>query len=234
MTKLAVATRALVLSAAACGAGPSEQPPAVVPAPPVVAMAAPVDAPLAPAASPLAPATAPSRVPPRGPCATISASECGKWEPVSLERWRDAMESYRSGVVVARELPLSPIGKPLAQYLNGVHGRVHPWFTDRFLVSLDKAPKDDPLSAPGLVATLELAIAPDGHIAQMGVVRSSGVVLFDASGLEAFARAAPFEPTPEQIRSADGNVWVQWQVHRDGVYGCSTMNARPFLLAPGR
>jgi hypothetical protein len=30
--------------------------------------------------------------------------------------------------------------------------------------------------------------------------------------------------------SPDGNVYLHWEFHRDEVYACSTMNARPFLL----
>jgi TonB family protein len=119
-----------------------------------------------------------------------------------------------------------------ARYLNGVHNRVHEWFTDRFLVSLDKLPPDDPLKAPTLVTALEIAFAPDGHVAQMGVLRSSGLAAFDASALESFARGAPFAATPEEIRSSDGNVWVRWELRSDEVFACSTMNARPFLFGP--
>ena len=109
---------------------------------------------------------------------------------------------------------------------------MHPWFADRFLEWVDKRPMGDPLADSRLFVRIELAIAPDGSIARMGVLKPSGVGAFDGSGLEAFARAAPFPPTPEEIRSADGNMWVHWELHRDGVYACSTMNARPFLLAP--
>jgi TonB family protein len=90
----------------------------------------------------------------------------------------------------------------------------------------------DPLGDSRLVVRVELAIAPDGSIAQMGVVTPSGVPAFDASGLEAFSRAAPLPPTPTEIRSADGNVWIHWQLRRDEVWACSLRLARPFLLAP--
>jgi len=64
----------------------------------------------------------------------------------------------------------------------------------------------------------------------MGVVSSSGVPAFDAAALESFARAAPFAPTPDAVRSFDGNLWVQWELKRDEVFACSTMNARPYRL----
>jgi hypothetical protein len=43
-------------------------------------------------------------------------------------------------------------------------------------------------------------------------------------------RASPFGPAPSAIISPDGNVYLHWEFHRDEVYACSTMNARPFLL----
>ena len=47
--------------------------------------------------------------------------------------------------------------------------------------------------------------------------------------------AQPFGPAPGAIVSADGNVYLHWEFHRDEVFACSTMNARPFLLnTPGK
>ena len=48
--------------------------------------------------------------------------------------------------------------------------------------------------------------------------------------LDAVQRASPFGPAPSAIVSSDGNVYLHWEFHRDEVYACSTMNARPFLL----
>ncbi len=109
---------------------------------------------------------------------------------------------------------------------------MHPWFADRYLVALDKRPKGDPLSNDQLSVSLEIALAIDGHIARIGVVRSSGIAEFDAAALESFARAAPFGPVPPAITSADGNVWMRWDMRRDEVFACSTMNARPYLVGP--
>jgi hypothetical protein len=43
-------------------------------------------------------------------------------------------------------------------------------------------------------------------------------------------RAQPFGPAPGAIVSADGNVYLHWEFHRDEVFACSTMHARPFML----
>jgi TonB family protein len=152
-----------------------------------------------------------------------------------LDRWHDAMTSYRSGLyrsglILKKQEPLGTRAVPFAYYLNATHNRLHVWFADRFLVSLDKLPKDDPMNNRSLRAKVEVGIAPDGHIAQIGLLQSSGLPLFDASALEAFARAAPFEATPEALRSSDGNVWIHWELLRDDVVACSTMHVQPFIL----
>jgi len=64
----------------------------------------------------------------------------------------------------------------------------------------------------------------------MGVVKTSGITAFDVAALDAVDRAQPFGPAPNAIVSPDGNVYLHWEFHRDEVYACSTMGARPFLL----
>ncbi len=53
---------------------------------------------------------------------------------------------------------------------------------------------------------------------------------FPDSRVDAVHRAQPFGPAPGAIVSPDGNVYLHWEFHRDEVYACSTMHARPFLL----
>ena len=70
----------------------------------------------------------------------------------------------------------------------------------------------------------------------MGIVRTSGITAFDIAALDAVDRAQPFGPAPSAIVSPDGNVYLHWEFHRDEVFACSTMGARPFILntpAPG-
>jgi len=245
MARLPVATALLLVLVAACADPLDQAPPAApVSSPPpesTVAAAPPAPEPVATPSSP-PPRIKAAPEPAKGPrCATLPPEECGHWEPASIERWRVAMTGYTSAVTRANQRPIGfgSSARALADYLNQVHNRLHPWFTERFLASLDRPPKDprleiaigpDGRNAPGVVAGLEIAISPDGRIARMGVVRSSGALAFDAAALESFARAAPFGATPEETRSADGNLWMHWELHRDEVYGCSAMNARPFML----
>ncbi len=117
-------------------------------------------------------------------------------------------------------------------YLVTVHNRIHPIFSDQILHALDSVLSNDPRNDPKLVVRLEIALRGiDGTITRMGVVRTSGVPSFDTAALEAVERAAPFGSSPKNIRSTDGNVYFHWDFHRDPVFACSTINARPFIIS---
>jgi TonB family protein len=117
-----------------------------------------------------------------------------------------------------------------------MHNRIHPIFADSFLDSLDGLPANHPMNDQHLVTRLEIVLARDGRLKKMGIVRTSGITAFDIAALDAVDRAQPFGPAPTAIVSPDGNVYLHWEFHRDEVYACSTMGARPFILntpAPG-
>jgi TonB family protein len=155
----------------------------------------------------------------------------GSWQASSFERWKSAIENYVSSVKPGNQTALNTARVPFASYLNAIHNRIHPIFADDFLGSLDNLPANHPLSDPHLVTALEIVLnRDDGHVVKMGVVRTSGVTAFDIAALDAVQRASPFGKPPNAIVSPDGNVYFHWEFHRDPIYACSTMNARPFLL----
>ncbi len=154
----------------------------------------------------------------------------GSWTASSFERWRSAIENYVSTVKPGNQTALNTAAVPFATYLNGMHNRIHPIFADTFLTSLDSLPKDHPLNDMKLITALEIVVTRDGHLLKMGVTKTSGVTAFDIAALDSVQRASPFGPAPSAIISPDGNVYLHWEFHRDEVYACSTMNARPFLL----
>lgn len=120
---------------------------------------------------------------------------------------------------------------PFASYLNAIHNRIHPLFADSFLGSLENLPKTHPLNSPRLITSLEIVVSPkEGRIVKLGIVKTSGITAFDIAALDSVSRAQPFGPAPTAIVSADGNVYLHWEFHRDEVFACSTMHARPFLL----
>jgi TonB family protein len=154
----------------------------------------------------------------------------GSWLASNFERWRSAIENYVSSVKPGNQTALNTAAVPFASYLNGMHNRIHPIFAEGFLESLGGLPATHPMNDKHLVARLEIVLARDGHLRKMGVVRTSGITAFDIAALDAVDRAAPFGPAPGAIVSPDGNVYLHWEFHRDEVYACSTMGARPVIL----
>jgi TonB family protein len=148
----------------------------------------------------------------------------------SPARWQSAIDNYVVSVRPGRELPLAGAALSFAKYLNAMHVRIHQLFSCSFLDSLDALPPNEPFNDRHLVVRLEIILSPDGRIKAMGVVKSSGSSEFDIAALDSVERAQPFAPASSDIASADGNVYLHWEFHRDEFFGCSTQGARPFLL----
>lgn len=154
----------------------------------------------------------------------------GSWQASNFERWRSAIENYVSSVKPGNQTALNTAAVPFATYINGIHNRIHPIFADTFLASLDNLPPSHVLSDQKLITRLEIVLTRDGHIVKMGVNKTSGVTAFDIAALDSVQRASPFGPAPSAIVSPDGQVYLHWEFHRDEVFACSTMNARPYIL----
>ncbi len=154
----------------------------------------------------------------------------GSWQASNFEKWRSAIENYVSSVKPGNQTALNTAAVPFAAYLNGMHNRIHPLFADSFLGSLDGLPPSHPLNDQHLITRLEIVLTRDGQLVKMGIVKTSGVTAFDIAALDSVQRASPYGPAPTAIVSPDGRVYLHWEFHRDEVYACSTMNARPFLL----
>lgn len=155
----------------------------------------------------------------------------GSWTASNFERWRNAIENYVSSVKPGNQTALNTAAVPFATYLNTIHNRIHPLFAESYLDSLDNLPKNHPMNDPKLITKIEIVVSPkEGRIVKMGVVKTSGITAFDIAALDSVHRAQPFGPAPGAIVSADGNVYLHWEFHRDAVFACSTMHAFPFML----
>jgi TonB family protein len=154
----------------------------------------------------------------------------GSFQASNFERWRSAIENYVTSVKPGNQTALNTAAVPFATYINGIHNRIHPIFADGFLGSLESLPSTHVLADRKLMTRLEIVLTKDGHIVRMGVAKTSGVTAFDIAALDSVQRASPFGPAPGAIVSPDGQVYLHWEFHRDEVYACSTMNARPFML----
>ncbi|HEX9295092.1 MAG TPA: TonB C-terminal domain-containing protein [Polyangiaceae bacterium] len=155
----------------------------------------------------------------------------GSWQNSSFERWRSAIENYVSSVKPGNQTALNTARSPFGTYLVTIHNRIHPIFADDFLGSLDGLPANHPMNDGSLITRLEIVLdRDDGRLLRMGVVRTSGITAFDVAALDSVQRASPFGKPPKAIVSPDGNVYFHWEFHRDPVFACSTINARPYLL----
>jgi TonB family protein len=154
----------------------------------------------------------------------------GSWTASNFERWRNAIENYVSSVKPGNQTALNTAKVPFATYLNTIHNRIHPIFADSFLGSLDNLPRTHPMNNPKIKTNVEIVVSKQGRVVKLGVTKSSGITAFDIAALDSVNRAQPFGPAPGAIVSPDGNVYLHWEFHRDEVFACSTMNARPFIL----
>lgn len=147
----------------------------------------------------------------------------------SRDEFGSALRTFEQTVRHGRTVKLTErIVDDFALFIGEVHRRLHGQFAHRFLSIL---PTDGELGDARLVTTIEMGIAPDGSLASMGVVHSSGNIVFDFGAYRAVALAAPYPVSPSSIRSPDGITYVHWDLHRSDSQ-CGTWNAMPYLLAP--
>ncbi|MFI5302263.1 MAG: TonB C-terminal domain-containing protein [Polyangiales bacterium] len=186
-----------------------------------------------PSPSSRSPSSSVSSPPSPSPSSSSSSSAIahrGEWEPRgSFARWRDAIENFTPAVQSWNTTALGPRRAAFASYLTSMHRRVHPIFVDGFLATLSSLPPTHALQDGKLTTTIELALRTDGSLHRMGVIRSSGVAMFDLAVLDAFDRASPFDTVPAELLSEDGLMYLHWDVHRDE-RSCSAIGARPFVL----
>jgi TonB family protein len=145
------------------------------------------------------------------------------------KRWsefRAAIENYVAGVKPGNSTALNAAADPFAAYLAAFHRNLHMEFAHDFLGSL---PIGGELGDPNLVTKVEIVVNPDGTLDRVGVVGSSGNMMYDFGAFNAVQRGAPYPPTPEKIRSPDGRVYVRWALHRNESQ-CGTWNAEPYIL----
>lgn len=139
-------------------------------------------------------------------------------------------------VSIASSAEQKPLGKtniPFARYLNDLHRRIHPVYSDELLGrELSVLPPTHPLNTPDLSTLVELTIdGESGALQQATAVRASGVPEFDELVINALEKTAPFSRAATEIRSSDGKVYIHWVFHRRPDYACSTYFSRPYLLS---
>lgn len=160
----------------------------------------------------------------------VRSEHRGRYDTNKFERWLPDIENYDPSVKVGNQTALNAAQSAFATYLSTIHNAIHPIFAEEFLGLLNGLPRGHELNEH-LVAHVEIILSRDeGKILKMGITKRSGSTVFDAAALEAINRAGPFGAAPETIVSADGNVYLHWEFHRDPVDACSTRNAKPFIV----
>jgi TonB family protein len=142
------------------------------------------------------------------------------------EEFRAAIENYIVGVKPGNQTRMNALADPFAAYLAAFHRNLHMEFAHDFLESL---PALGELGNPDLVTKVEIVVNPDGTLDRVGVVKSSGNLMYDFGAFNAVQRGAPYPPPPEKIRSTDGRVYMRWALHRNESQ-CGTWNAEPYIL----
>jgi len=110
-----------------------------------------------------------------------------------------------------------------------MHRRIHELWGFGFLESLDSKGADYPLNNPNLWVNLEISVNPDGSVHKVTIAKTSGKNEFDVAAIDTVISAAPYEATPEAIRSVDGRIYLRWGFYRNWRQ-CGTFNVEPYIL----
>lgn len=146
-----------------------------------------------------------------------------------LERIRTALRDADPAFKAKHEAPLGRRAYPFAVFIAHAHRKLHALWGAKYIEELKKRPASDPLNDCKLEVTVEFVVEADGSLDRTKIILPSGRTPFDVAALEAVSAAAPFDPTPDEIRSSDGLVYLAWVLHRDDQQ-CSPYNAIPFIL----
>ncbi|MCW5807537.1 MAG: energy transducer TonB [Deltaproteobacteria bacterium] len=157
-----------------------------------------------------------------------ASSQKGRWEK-KLAAVRSALENFVPDVRPGNQTALKTRAHPYALYVARMHRRIHELWGFGFLEQLDDKPADYPLNNPDLWVNLELSVNPDGTLHKVTIAKTSGKTEFDVAAIDTVISAAPYETTPEAIRSVDGRIYLRWGFYRNWRQ-CGTFNVEPYIL----
>lgn len=153
-----------------------------------------------------------------------------QWISSPRDHWTKALAANHGVVSHSTRVPLGDERLDFGKYLIAMHNKIHPFFSDGYVVSLTGQPAGDPRNDMTLTTLVEVVIARDGTISQLGVVCSSGNEDFDIGVLDSISRAAPFAPPAPATLSNDEKLYFRWWLARNPVLGCAAIYAYPFKL----
>src|SRR4029079_5254014 len=156
------------------------------------------------------------------------SSKKGRWER-KLDAIKSSLENFVPDVRPGNQTALKTRAHPYALYIARMHRRIHELWGFGFLEDLDNKGADYPLNDPNLWVNLEISVNPDGTLHKVTIAKTSGKTEFDVAAVDTVISSAPFEATPEAIRSVDGRISRRWGFYRTGRQ-CGTFNVEPYIL----
>lgn len=156
------------------------------------------------------------------------SSKKGRWER-KLAAIKSSLENFVPDVRPGNQTALKTRAHPFALYIARMHRRIHELWGFGFLEDLDNKSADYPLNDPNLWVNLELSVNPDGTLHKVTIAKTSGKTEFDVAAIDTVISSAPFEETPEAIRSVDGRIYLRWGFYRNWRQ-CGTFNVEPYIL----
>lgn len=152
----------------------------------------------------------------------------GRWER-KLEAIKSSLENFVPDVRHGNQTALKTRAHPFALYVARMHRRIHELWGFGFLEALDNRSATDPLNNPDMWVNLEVSVNTDGSVHKVTIAKTSGRTEFDVAAIDTVLSSAPFEETPEAIRSVDGRVYLRWGFYRNWRQ-CGTFNVEPYIL----
>jgi TonB family protein len=160
--------------------------------------------------------------------ARAMSSKKGRWER-KLEAVKSSLENFVPDVRPGNQTALKTRAHPFALYVARMHRRIHELWGFGFLEDLDGKAADHPLNNQELWTNLEIAVNPDGSVHKVTIAKTSGQTQFDVAAVDTVLSAAPYDATPEAIRSVNGKVYLRWGFYRNWRQ-CGTFNVEPYIL----
>ena len=152
----------------------------------------------------------------------------GRWER-KLDAIKSSLENFVPDVRPGNQTALKTRAHPYALYIARMHRRIHELWGFGFLEDLDNKSADYPLNDPNLWVNLEVSVNQDGTLHKVTIAKTSGKTEFDVAAVDTVISAAPYDTTPEAIRSVDGRIYLRWGFYRNWRQ-CGTFNVEPYIL----
>lgn len=135
--------------------------------------------------------------------------------------------------VAGERTPYDYDAKEAASYLDAMHKKIHPVYVGRELAAMDKQPASAPWNDREAYAVVLITIDAAGKVADVNVVKGTGVPELNEAIRRSIKDASPFPKPPTRLLSRDDRARVRWQFHRDPAKECNPTKAWPPIVEPG-